>query len=261
MIRSLSVLTAFALTASAVAQSMNGSDTDPMVKLRALETMNETAASNLSSSLEHEKELRAYIKNNGLESACASTSAGEEAPSSDDHDNAMSFDKALEIAIQHEKIAPSDTDVEAAVVDRETAAYMNLAQSTWGKLQASMASVERMSECLKSQGKFENYRGWSNDQAHSRQQEMDALNAKISKENQAKAADQREKFRKEDAAFTAAMAKRHQQFLNTMWNQHKFESNQALKAYKYSSKYGQGSYYNSYGGDRPNGYGGGWGGW
>ena len=38
MIRSLSVLTAFALTASAVAQSMNGSDTDPMVKLRALET-------------------------------------------------------------------------------------------------------------------------------------------------------------------------------------------------------------------------------
>ncbi|MCH2142970.1 MAG: hypothetical protein MK077_08250 [Phycisphaerales bacterium] len=261
MIRSLSVFTAIALTVTATAQTTNGGDADPMVKLRALETMNETAASNLSSSLEHEKELREYIKSNGLESACASGNSTEGAPSPDDHDNAMSFDKALEIAIKHEQIAPSNTDVGAEIVDRETTAYMGLARTTWGKLQASMASVEHMSECLKANGKFEHYRGWSNDQAHTRQQEMDALNAKISQENQAKAASQQEQFRKEDAAFTAAMAKRHQQFLNTMWNQHKFESNQALKAYKYSSKYGQGSYYNSYGGDRPSGYGGGWGGW
>ena len=258
MIRSLLALSVLAVALPVAAQSSDGDVADPTVKLRALETMNETASTNLSSSLAHEKELKSFIQANSLTAACDGSTSSD-TPTSDNHDMSMSFDKGLEIAIKHEQMAPSHTHVPDEVVARETAAYTNLAKSTWGKLQASMASIQHMSDCLKANGKFQAYKGWSNDQAKTRQQEMDALNAKISKENQEKTAAQNEQFRKEDAAFAVAQKKQHQQFLNTMWTQHKFESNQALKAAKYHTKYGQGSYYNSYGGDRPQGYGGGYG--
>ena len=124
-----------------------------------------------------------------------------------------------------------------------------------------MVSVERMSDCLHEHGQFDAYIKWSGDQIQAYHEKMNADNEAYSEQQKAKQKELYEFYRKQDAAFRAAQATRRQQFLNTLWTQHKFESTQDLKAYKYRTEYGPNSYYNSYGGDRPYGYGGGWGGY
>ncbi len=254
---SLALLGTLTLTGAAAGQGMAADDAapvDPGVRLRALETMNSAASSKLADAVAHEKELRGYVQQQGLASSCG------EAPSNDTHDMALSFDKALEIAIQHEQLAPSGHNTQAT--PGEIKAYTDLASGTWDKLQTAMANVEHLSDCLHGQKKFNDYLGWSGDQQKAKAKEMQARNAEASKENTEKLDEAYKKEADQYAAFKKAQQQQHQAFLNQAWTKYQFDQKNELKAYKYRTEYGPNSYYNSYAGSMYGGgggyYGGGW---
>jgi len=258
-VRFTCVLAAAAMVATAgtaMSQDANDVSVDPAVKLRALETMNDAASGKLADALKHEQALRKYASENGLDGDC-----GGNAEDSESHDMAMSFDEALQVAIQHEQVAPSGHNTQAT--PDEVNAYTTLAKSTWEKLQSTMANVEHLSDCLHSQNKFNDYLDWNGKQARAEHQAMLQRNAEASKEAMAKQKSNEELEAEQYKAWKAAQAKQHQQFLNQAWTKYKFDRKTDLKAYKYRTKYGPNSYYNTYAGQMygGGGYYGGYGGY
>lgn len=255
---SLALLGTLTLASAAAGQRMDAdgaSSVDPAVRLQALETMNRAAASKLTDAVAHEKALRGYVQQQGLATTCG------EAKSNDSHDMALSFDKALEIAIQHEQMAPSGHDTQAT--PGEIKAYTDLASGTWDQLQTAMANVEHLSDCLHGQDKFNDFLGWSGDQQKAHAAAMKARNEEVSKENTEKQKEVEQKEADQYAAFKKAQQQQHQAFLNQAWTKYKFDQTNALKAYKYRTEYGPNSYYNTYAGSMYGGgggsyYGGGW---
>ena len=167
------------VTTSVLAQS-TPSNVSPDVMLRALETMNSAASSKLAQSIKREASLRAYIAKNDLADAC-----GGSLNSDDAHDMAMTFDQALKIAVDHEQSTRGSYDSPATA--SELRAYTTLTQSTWDKLQTSMATVEHMSDCIHGKKKFSDYLGWSDDQQKSDLAAAEKKNAEASKEHGAEA--------------------------------------------------------------------------
>ncbi len=252
-IRPMTLLGTLALASTTLAQqgvdTGSASSADPHVVLRALETMNSASSSKLADALSHEKSLRSYAEAHGMSEACS----GESSDGS--HDMKMSFEKALQIAIDHEEAAPSGYAEQAT--PGEIKAYTTLARSTWNKLQAAMANVEHLSDCLHGTGNFDDYLGWTHDQAAQEHEAMQARNAEISKENQEKEKDLEARRAAQYEAFKKAQKAQHEAFLKQSWTKYKFDQTNDLKAYKYRTKYGPNSYYNSYSGSIYGG-GGGW---
>ena len=236
------------MTTSMLAQS-TPSNVSPDIMLGALETMNSAASSKLALSIKREASLRAYIAKNDLADSCGGS------PTSDDaHDMAMTFDQALKIAVNHEQSTRGSYDSPATA--GELRAYTTLTQSTWDKLQTSMASVEHMSDCIYGKKKFSDYLGWSDDQRKSSLAATEKKNAEVSKEHGA----QEKVLKKKEAAqytdFKASQKTMHEQFLKQSWTKYKFDQTNKLKAYKYHTEYGPNSYYNTYAGSMYGGGGG-----
>ena len=228
------------VTTSVLAQS-TPSNVSPDVMLRALETMNSAASSKLAQSIKREASLRAYIAKNDLADACGGS------PNSDDaHDMAMTFDQALKIAVDHEQSTRGSYDSPATA--SELRAYTTLTQSTWDKLQTSMATVEHMSDCIHGKKKFSDYLGWSDDQQKSDLAAAEKKNAEVSKEHGAEEKVLEKKEASQYAAFKASQKTMHEQFLQQSWTKYKFDQTNKLKAYKYRTEYGPNSYYNTYSG-------------
>ena len=234
------------VTTSVLAQS-TPSNVSPDVMLRALETMNSAASSKLAQSIKREASLRAYNEKNDLADACGGS------PNSDDaHDMAMTFDQALKIAVDHEQSTRGSYDSPATA--SELRAYTTLTQSTWDKLQTSMATVEHMSDCIHGKKKFSDYLGWSDDQQKSDLAAAEKKNAEASKEHGAEEKVLQKKEAAQYTAFKASQKTMHEQFLQQSWTKYKFDQTNKLKAYKYRTEYGPNSYYNTYAGSM---YGGG----
>lgn len=255
IIRTLAISAMVATAGSSLSQDMSSEASDPAVHLRALESMNNAASSKLTDALQHEQALRKFVADQDLTDACSN------ATSSESHDMAMSFDQALQVAIQHEQAAPSGHDTQAT--PGEIKAYTTLAQSTWDKLQSTMANVEHLSDCLHSQNKFNDYLDWNSGQAQANHQAMLKRNAEASKEAMAKKKSNEELQAEQYKAWQAAQKKQHEKFLQQSWTKYKFDRNTDLKAYKYRTKYGPNSYYNTYAGQMygGGGYYGGYGGY
>ena len=262
-VRMIALLGTLSLTPLALAQSQEGGvdiggaqTADPGVTLRALESMNDAAASKLADATSHEKSLRQYIQAKGLDQDCNGNSP------SGDHPMQMSFEQALQVAIDHEQVAPSGAESQP-VTEGQIRAYTTLAKSTWDKLQTAMANVEHLSDCVHGQGSFDDYTSWSHAQAATRHAQMQARNAEASKEAVAKKKDQDAQLAEWNKTFNERKRKQHQAWLKQSWTKYKFDQKNALKAYKYRTEYGPGSYYNTYagsmyGGDE-GGYGSPWG--
>jgi hypothetical protein len=236
------------VTTSVLAQS-TPTNVSPDVMLRALETMNSAASSKLSQSIKREASLQAYIAKNDLADPCGGSSKSNEA-----HDMAMSFDQALKIAVDHEQSTRGSYDSPATA--SELRAYTTLTQSTWDKLQASMANVEHMSDCIHGKDKFSDYLGWSEDQRKSNLAAAEKKNAEVSKEHGAEHKELQKKEASQYTAFQASQKTMHEQFLKQSWTKYKFDQTNDLKAYKYRTEYGPNSYYNTYAGSIYGGRGG-----
>lgn len=244
-IHSLALLATLSLVGPVCAQSTGTGDgiaANPGATLQALETMNNAAASKLRDALAHQSLLEGYVKSAGLEDACGSAS-------SDQHDMAMSFEQALQIAVEHEQSAPTSGSSGSAT-SGEIKAYTTLARSTWNKLQAAMTSVQHLSDCLHAQNKLDDYNSWENDQAKSHHEAMAAREKEVAESKQKKDAAVEQEVAQQYKDWQAAQKKQHEEYLKHAWTQYKFNTNANLKAYKYEKQYGPNSYNQTYAGNR-----------
>ena len=225
------------------------------VTLQALETMNNAAAAKLTDALAHQKALESYVAANGMVESCG------QAKSNDGHEMAMTFEQALQIAIDHEQTSPAAGAADNATAG-EVKAYTTLTRSTWDKLQTAMAAVDHLSDCIHGHGKTGDFDDWSHAQEKSHHEAMAAKAKEVGEENLKEQAATEKKIAQQYKDWQAAQAKKHQEYLQHAWTQYKFNTNANLKAYKYSKEYGPNSYNQTYAGNR---YGGGsgypYGGW
>jgi hypothetical protein len=248
-IGSFTLLATLTLAGPALAQG-GASDDAPAnlgVTLGALENMNNAASSKLQDALLHQKALEGYVASAGMGDACATPS------SNDQHGMAMSFEQALEIAVDHEQSAPTSTLPKNATAS-EVRSYTTLTRSSWDKLQTAMATVQHLSDCLHSKGKLDDFSTWSHGQAKSHHEAMVAKQKEVAAASQKKNAETATKGADQYAAWQVVKKKQHAAYLKQAWTQHKFNTDAKLKAYKYSMKYGPNSYNQTYAGNQ---YGGG----
>lgn len=247
----LAVLTSALFCCPAIAQEANQEPAQPTLssnpgadlamRLRALESMNESAGESLSKTRARMEQMSTFLKSKGLlDEYQAYTDPPKMLP------QAMSFNDALQVAIQHEAAMGPATAPEGQDLARQVQAYTNLVRSIWNEYQADMASVQRMTDYMNSKEIFQDYLNWAGEQKASKHQAMvDAASARA-KEDAEKQVERTKEVNKDIDEAHARLEKHHQEMLNTAWQHYKFNSKQDLQYYKYSQEYRHG-YWNSYG--------------
>lgn len=232
----------FAIVLPAVGQGLTTS-TGPSLSLRfrALETMNSTVSDSLGKSKQREQQMSDYIAAKGLTDQWQAYTAG---PKHLPH--AMSFNDALNVAIDHERTMGPVEDKQDPNLGREVQAYTNLVKGSWDQYQASMVTVARMSDFLNEHGVFDGYHQWAHDQ-NQQAREANAAAAKKRSEEKVKEdkARQKEVMGYEMAA-QAKLKEQHQQYLKTQWQHYAFNMKQETERDKYTNQHGNG-YWNNYG--------------
>ena len=245
LVRSLCIafIASLVLAATASAQSLSASSGPSLsMKLRALQTMNSTVGDNLSKSNKRIEQMTEYIKSRGGEDQWkAYTAPPAHMP------QAMSFNDALQVAIEHEPAMGPAEGTNSAELCREVQAYSHMVQTVWDQYQTSMTTVARMSDFINAQdGSLDGYHAWASDQKEQKAAAMKAAAEERTKENLAENAKRREETRTAEMARQKQLEEHHQQMLNTAWQHYKFTSNQNLKYDEYAMKYKHG-YFNNYG--------------
>ena len=246
-------LLAFVLPAAGQDSSASSSPSLSL-QFRALETMNSTVSDSLGKSKQREEQMSNYIDAKGLTDKWQAYTAKPE-----DMPHTMDFNKALKIAIDHERIlgpAPVNQDPNLA---REVQAYTNLVKGSWEQYQASMVTVARMSEFLQANGEFDGYHPWAHDQNQKKQAEIDAT----AKANADKKLAEEKTRKKQVMGYEMAAQKRlreqHQQYLKTQWQHYAFNMEQETTRDGYNARYSGG--HSSEGNSVPGTVGGGGGYW
>ena len=239
------IITLIALVAIVLPASGQGltASSGPSLSLRfrALETMNSTVSDSLGKSKQREQQMSDYIKAKGLSDQWqAYTAAPKNLP------HAMSFNDALNIAIDHERTMGPVEQNQDPNLGREVQAYTNLVKGSWEQYQASMVTVARMSDFLNEHGEFEGYPQW----AHVQNQQAREANAAAAKQRAEEKAKE-DKERKQEAweyekQAQADLKKQHQEYLKTQWQHYAFNMKQQTQRDKYGQQHGNG-YWNNYG--------------
>ncbi|MEE2719595.1 MAG: hypothetical protein VX727_07410 [Planctomycetota bacterium] len=216
----------------------------PAQTLRALQDMNQAAGDHLSASKRRISQMTEFLKSKGMLDAYNAT---DDPPKM--LPQAMSFQDALNVAIQHEAANGSvdaSTSTDPEVVSREIQAYTTMVQSVWAEYQQDMVTVQRMTDFLNANGVFDDYMSWA---ADLQKTDRDAMLSEAHKRAEADRAKQAERQKEVNQAIDKSWAtydKHHQEMLNTAWQHYKFNAKMRLKYYKYSQEYRHG-YWNNYG--------------
>ena len=230
--------------ASSSAVQPDGGAATPAQTLRALQDMNQAAGDHLSASKRRISQMTEFLKSKGmLEEYQATDNPPKMLP------QAMSFEDALDVAIQHEaangSVAPSASS-DPEVVTREINAYTNMVRSVWAEYQQDMVTVQRMTDFMNAKGVFDDYMTWAGDLQKSDREAMLSDAHKRAEADRAKQAERTKEVNKAIDKSWATYDKHHQEMLNTAWQHYKFNAKMQLKYYKYSQEYRHG-YWNNYG--------------
>jgi len=246
-IHPLMLLATLSLAGSVFAQSgdmENLDGVDPGVVQQALESMNSAAGSKLEDALAHQALLEKYVKQANLTETCGTPD------SNDQHDMAMSFEKALTIAVDHEMNSPTSAGSAELATPSKVRAYTTLARSTWDRLQTAMGNVQHLTDCLSQQNKLADYGTFETSEAKTNHEQMVAREKAAAKAGQEANAAGEKKVAEQYASWQEAQKKQHAAYLKHAWTAYKFNTNARLKMYKYSQKYGPNSYNQTYAGNR-----------
>ena len=243
------------LSLSAHGQSTEEADVPGAAQreMHALQDMNNATADSLRQTNERIDMMQKYLKNKGMledyESGVHGDTNNDGTVDSSDLPFKLSFDKALDVAEQHEVNMAREADDESPDQLRADA-YKDVVKSSWNHLHEKMAEVNSMSDYLHKKGQFDDFKDWATEQDSAAQAAMQKDAEEKSKaavdEQNAKSA----KARKELLAKKAQLKAEHQKFLQTSWDHYKFNQEEYTKRFKYANKYRNGNW---------NGYGGGWG--
>ena len=190
--------------------------------LIALEDMTASTNSTLNPSLAREKRMRTFIEQNGMGQAFDGFKG------SGTHDMSMTFEEALHQSILNVQAhTPTETGGDGDI-NREINAYTKLARSSWDHLQASMTSVQRMHDFLKSQDKLSAYMAWAGDQATAAHKALLANGESAAKAALAHKAQLQKIITQRNAEWKKQMATSRQQRLKWNWDVYKFNAKHGL---------------------------------
>lgn len=190
--------------------------------LIALEDMTASTNSTLSPSLAREKRMRTFIDQNGMGQAFDAFKG------SGTHDMSMTFEEALHQSILNVHAHMPTESGGSGDIDRQINAYTHLARSSWEQLQASMTSVQRMHDFLKSKGKVNAYLTWAGDQATAANKAMLARGEAAGKVARAHEAKLQKLIAERDTEWKNNMAKQRQSRLKWQWDVYKFNAKHGL---------------------------------
>ena len=222
-------------------------------EMNALQDMNDATADSMRKTNARIEMMQKYLKDQGMmddyESGVHGDSNQDGSVDSSDLPFKLSFDKALDVAEQHEVNMAREADDESPD-QRRADAYKDVVKSSWNHLHEKMAEVNSMSDYLVKKGKFDDFKEWATDQDAAAAAAFDKERAEKSKAAVDEQNAETDKAKKELQARKAQLKAEHQKFLQTAWDHYKFNEEEYTKRFKYANKYRNGNW---------NGYGGGWG--
>ncbi|MEE2908270.1 MAG: hypothetical protein VX527_10635 [Planctomycetota bacterium] len=238
--------------------STDGTPSDAQREMHALQDMNNATADSLQQTNKRIAMMQKYLKDKGMledyENGMHGDTNQDGKVDSSDVPFQLTFDKALDVAEQHEVNLAREANSETPD-QRRADAYRAVVKSSWDHLHEKMAEVNSMSDYLSKKGKFGDYKEWAIDQNAADQKAYDDKYAAKSKAAEDAQEAQDKKANKQLLAREAELQKQHEKFLQTSWDHYKFNQEEYTKRYKYSQKYRNGNF-NGYGDGGY--YGGGW---